>query len=150
MLVCHWKMRAYHHLCRRFRRRVPKHKLLPLLLRLGRHLQSPSTTLPPLSPRLLQFLSRNRLNIPRQHQISGIVLTVSHVVFSTGAPPPVLVTPPMLRISYWFEIDSHLNLTSTAVVGPAYTYYYVKPCTSLCHGYSKLCISHLIDNPHHS
>jgi len=104
MLVCHQNIRACLPLCWRFRRKVPKQMFQPLRPTFGRHLDLHL----PLSPRLLQF----RLNIHRQHQISSIVLTFSHVVFRNRRSATMLLTLPMPRIvSYWFGLDSHIDLT---------------------------------------
>lgn len=78
LLVCHQKTRGSRHLCQRFRQKIPKHKVLPLRFEQATRLLLHPPHLPPLSLHLLQFLSQNRFNTPRQHQISGIVLTVSH------------------------------------------------------------------------
>jgi len=48
---------------------------------------------------------------PGNTKLAASFLAVSHAIFSTGAPPPVFVTLPLLcTLPNWFGIDSQLNL----------------------------------------
>ena len=69
-----------------------------------------------------QFLSRNRLNIPGNIKLAASFIW-SPILASQLALRSCSRDTSLLRISYWFEIDSHLNRTPTNVVAPAYRYY---------------------------